>query len=193
MIPQIDETNRAPNGVCEIALEAFVSDPERISAKLQRALRDMDVPSVEVYPYKIREVHKSGRVSIRTGADRLNIEDLRDLGELIAGADDYKDGNIPPGVNIIPLTGGESNRESYIWFEFELKSEAPREDVELRIRDFISNRPVQPKRPTGKEDMASIYRVGSVSYSPLRDVTNMGTNIRDELDTKAIRLVCETG
>jgi len=33
--------------------------------------------------------------------------------------------------------------------------------------------------------------LGSVSYSHLRNVTNMATNIRDELNTKRISLICE--
>jgi len=190
-IPDKDTSDRAPTGVCELALEAIVSEPELIATKMQRVIEATDTPSVTVYPYKPSEVESQGRISIRTGTDRLSIEDFRDMAEMYGNVVEYNEGNIPPGINIIPLTNNGDVNNSYVWFEFELEKDQPRSDVENRIRDYIANRPVQPKNPTGNMDKASTYRLGSVSYSHLRNVTNMATNIRDELNTKRISLICE--
>lgn len=190
-IPQRDTSDRAPSGVCELALEAITQEPQLISAKMERIADITDTPSIKTYPYKQEGDKTPGRISMRTGTDRLSIEDFRDLAEMYAGVIEYDEGNIPPGINIIPLTNEGDVNNAYVWFEFELQKPQPRSDVESRIRDYISNRPVQPRSPSGDLDKASVYRLGSVSYSHLSDVTNMATNIRDELDTKRITLVCE--
>lgn len=190
-IPQKDTSERAPTGVCELALEAIVSDPEVVAAKMERVAKQTDTPSIKTYPYKTEQGDTTGRVSVRTGTDRLSIEDFRDLAEMLGGVIGYDEGNIPPGINIVPLTNQGDVENSYVWFEFDLKEELPRSDVENRIRDYISNRPVQPHSPSGNMDKASRYRLGSVSYSHLRNVTNMATNIRDELNVEDISLICE--
>lgn len=190
-IPQRDTSDRAPAGVCELALEAIVSDPELVAAKMEKVAKDTDTPSIKTYPYTLEDGGSNGRVSIRTGTDRLSVEDFRDLAEMLGGIIGYERGNIPPGINIAPLTSNGDVDNAYVWFQFNLKREIPRNDVESRIRDYISNRPVQPHSPSGNLDRSSTYRLGSVSYSHLRDVTDMATSIRDELDTEDISLVCE--
>jgi hypothetical protein len=190
-IPQRDTSDRAPTGVCELALEAVVSDPELVAAKMERIAENTDTPSIKTYPYTMEDGGPAGRVSVRTGTDRLSVEDFRDLAEMLGGVMEYKKGNIPPGINIIPLTSNGDVDNAYVWFQFDLENELPRSDVESRIRDYISNRPVQPHSPSGNLDKSDRYRLGSVSYSHLRNVAEMATNIRDELDVIDISLICE--
>lgn len=186
-----DVSDRAPRGVCEIAVQITTDRAFEIQSKIDRLLEGHVNKSYETKAYDIDDGMGSQRLIIYTGGDRIPVSEIRDIAELYSGATGYEEGNIPPNVSIFPAKPDGNDESVYVWLEFELQAEMPKADVKEAIEERAGEVELTPKHPEGTEFRAIKFREKNYAYSQVRDVTRKSNIIQDELPLEYVQLVCE--
>lgn len=187
--PEMSE--RAPRGVCEIAVQAITHRAFNIQSEFQTLLEDHLDTHYETEAYELEGGSGTARLVIYTGTDRLGAGELRDIGELYGMATGYDRGNIPPNMSVYAARNEADLDRVRVWLEFKLSGEMPRDDVVDALRDDLGELEITPKHPEGDDMAAMLFREGNYAYKQVRTVARKSTVISDNLPIEYIQLVCE--
>lgn len=187
--PEVSE--RAPKGICEIAVQSMTHRAFDIQMELEELLHQHINQNYQTKAYELENGSGTERLIIYTGGDRVAVSEVRDIAELYARATGYDRGNIPPNLSIFPAQEETDDERVYVWLEFKLKKEVAAGEVRDRIEEHVGEVELTPRHPEGSEMKAMEFREQNYAYSQVRDIARKATVIRDELPVDYINLVCE--
>lgn len=184
-------SDRAPRGICEIAIQAMTHRAFDIQLELEEILHEHINQNYDTAAYELENGSNTNRLIIYTGGDRMSVSELRDIAELYARATGYSRGNIPPNLSIFPAQDETDDEQVHVWLEFKLSVEMATEEVRRKITARAGDIELTPRHPEGSDMRAVQFRERNYAYSQVRDIVNKGTIIMDVLPVEYIQLVCE--
>jgi len=190
-MPMHKESRRAPNGVCELSIQSDKKGAVEYRDDMEIALQQYVERDLEIKAFKYDDPAQPDRLAIYTGTDRLDIATMRDIAEVYGQIIQFQDGNIPPGISLVPTANGDDPDDYFAWLEFKLDMELPSRKVEEMLKESMGSIEMVPKNPVGDQMEAILYRDGNVSGSQIRMILRKANNIKDALPVDQIRVVCE--
>ena len=191
IMPVHEESPRAPEGVCELSIQASLRSTRGIINPITNTLNEYVGPEIRVESLSYSDNESEERLVIHTGTDRLDFATLRDIAEVYGQTTKYGDGNIPPELSLVPTSSRGDPGSFFAWLEFKLEDEMPKGDVLERLRRRDSDFDVFAKNPIGEEMRTIVFRVKNVANYEVRQIINTGRMITDSLPVEYIRIICE--
>lgn len=191
IMPLHRESERAPSGVCELTIQAAKQNPEEYRESLQSNLSKYVEETLQTKTFEYDDDHEPDRMVIFTGTDRLDIATLRDIAEVYGSTTDYRGGNIPPELSLVPTSNGQTYNRHFAWLEFKLEMELPASEVQLQVGKNNRKSELVPKNPVGENMEAIVFRDGNMANHQVRGILSIAKDIRDAVPVDYIRLVCE--
>lgn len=190
-MPLHEESERAPTGVCELSIQGQTYKALSHKEELKEKVHEYVDPNFDVEAYDQLDDRADNRLVVFTGTDRLDIASVRDIAEVYGQVLDYKQGNIPPELSLVPTSNEFADQRYFAWLEFKLEMELPARKIEESARSVIPDIELTPKNPVGENMEAIVYRNHNVANHQVRDIVNHASQLRDALPIEYIRVVCE--